>query len=90
MAARGRISVYEKSGQYQLYVEAMEPAGLGDLHQAFEKLKEKLARRGYLTRNGNDPCPHCPSRSGLITSPTGAAIQDMIKILRAAAPIWTF
>jgi exodeoxyribonuclease VII large subunit len=86
VSARGRISVYEKSGQYQLYVEAMEPAGLGSLYQAFEKLKEKLEKEGLFDRERKRPLPHLPQKIGLITSPTGAAIQDMIKILRRRRP----
>lgn len=86
VAARGRISVYEKSGQYQLYVEAMEPAGLGNLHQAFEKLKEKLSQEGLFDPKRKKPLPHLPQKIGIITSPTGAAVQDMIKILRRRRP----
>lgn len=82
VAVKGRVSIYEKSGQYQLYVEAMEPAGLGNLYQAFEKLKEKLAQEGLFAAERKRKLPVLPQRIGLITSPTGAAIQDMIKILR--------
>ncbi|HEX3046797.1 MAG TPA: exodeoxyribonuclease VII large subunit, partial [Bacillota bacterium] len=82
VAVKGRISIYEKSGQYQLYVETMEPAGLGNLYQAFEKLKEKLAQEGLFAAERKRKLPGLPQRIGLITSPTGAAIQDMIKILR--------
>lgn len=83
---KGRLSVYEKSGQYQLYVEAMEPAGLGNLYQAFEKLKEKLAQEGLFDINRKRQLPPLPQQIGLITSPTGAAIQDMIKILHRRRP----
>ena len=86
VAARGRISVYEKSGQYQLYVEEMQPAGLGDLHQAFERLKQKLAAEGLFDPERKRPLPSLPQQIGLITSPTGAAIQDMIKVLRRRRP----
>jgi exodeoxyribonuclease VII large subunit len=82
VAVKGRVSIYEKSGQYQLYVEAMEPAGLGNLYQAYEKLKEKLAQEGLFAAERKRKLPGLPQRIGLITSPTGAAIQDMIKILR--------
>ena len=86
VAVRGRISIYEKSGQYQLYVEQMEPAGLGDLSQAFEKLKKKLELEGLFDLKRKRPLPSLPQKIGLITSPTGAVVQDMIKILRRRRP----
>jgi exodeoxyribonuclease VII large subunit len=86
VAAKGRISVYEKSGQYQLYVDNMEQAGLGDLFKAYEKLKEKLEKEGLFDPKRKRPIPLLPQRIGLITSPTGAAVQDMIKILRRRRP----
>jgi exodeoxyribonuclease VII large subunit len=86
ISARGRISVYEKSGQYQLYVEAMEQTGLGALYQAFEKLKQKLEQEGLFDPKRKKLLPTLPNKIGLITSPTGAAVQDMIKILRRRRP----
>jgi exodeoxyribonuclease VII large subunit len=86
VAVRGRISIYEKSGQYQLYVEELEQAGLGDLYQAFEKLKKKLEQEGLFDPGRKRPLPPLPQKIGLITSPTGAALRDMIKILRRRRP----
>jgi exodeoxyribonuclease VII large subunit len=86
VSARGRISIYEKSGQYQLYVDAMEQTGLGALYQAFEKLKQKLEREGLFDPKRKRPLPPLPGKIGLITSPTGAVVQDMIKILRRRRP----
>ncbi len=86
VSLKGRLSVYEKSGQYQLYVESMEPAGTGNLYQAFEKLKAKLEQEGLFAPERKRKLPPLPQQIGLITSPTGAAIQDMIKILRRRRP----
>jgi exodeoxyribonuclease VII large subunit len=86
VAARGRIGVYEKSGQYQLYVEEMTPSGLGDLYQAFLKLKEKLEQEGLFAPERKRKLPPLPQKIGVITSPTGAAVQDIIKILRRRRP----
>jgi exodeoxyribonuclease VII large subunit len=86
VSIQGRLGVYEKSGQYQLYVDRMEPAGLGNLYQAFEKLKVKLEQEGLFDPKRKRPLPPLPQQVGLITSPTGAAIQDMIKILRRRRP----
>lgn len=86
VSARGRISIYEKSGQYQLYVEAMEQTGLGALYQAFERLKLKLEQEGLFDPKRKRPLPPLPNKIGLITSPTGAVVQDMIKILRRRHP----
>jgi exodeoxyribonuclease VII large subunit len=86
VSIKGRLSVYEKSGQYQLYVEEMEPVGLGNLYQAFEKLKAKLEQEGLFDPKRKRQLPPLPQQIGLITSPTGAAIQDMIKILHRRRP----
>lgn len=86
VSARGRISIYEKSGQYQLYVDAMEQTGLGALYQAFEKLKQKLEQEGLFDPKNKRALPPLPNKIGLITSPTGAVVQDMIKILRRRRP----
>ncbi|HEX7714312.1 MAG TPA: exodeoxyribonuclease VII large subunit [Bacillota bacterium] len=86
VSVRGRIAVYEKAGQYQLYVDTMEPAGMGDLYQRFECLKARLAAEGLFDPGRKRPLPSLPQRVGLITSPTGAAVQDMIKILRRRRP----
>ncbi len=86
VTVRGRISIYEKSGQYQLYVDDLAEAGLGNLYQAFEKLKNKLEQEGLFDPGRKRPLPPLPQKIGLITSPTGAAIQDMIQILRRRRP----
>ena len=86
VAIRGRIGVYEKSGQCQLYVEEMAPSGLGSLYQAFAKLKEKLEQEGLFDPARKRKLPPLPQKIGVITSPTGAAVQDIIKILRRRRP----
>jgi exodeoxyribonuclease VII large subunit len=80
--ARGRLSVYEARGEYQLYVEFLEPAGLGALQLAFEQLKQKLAAEGLFDRERKKPLPMLPRTIGVVTSPTGAVIQDILRILR--------
>jgi len=82
VTARGRISVYEARGEYQLLVEFLEPRGLGALQLAFDQLKRKLAAEGLFEAARKKPLPKLPRRIGVITSPHGAAIQDMIRILR--------
>lgn len=77
----GRISVYEPRGEYQVIVDYMEPKGLGALQLAFEQLKEKLAQEGLFDPAHKKPLPRLPQRIGIITSPTGAAIRDMLKII---------
>ena len=78
----GRISVYDQRGQYQIYVQRMEPKGLGALQLAFLQLKEKLEKEGLFSVERKKPIPLYPKRIGLVTSPTGAAIQDMLKIFK--------
>lgn len=80
--AIGRISVYDQRGQYQLYVQRMEPKGLGALQLSFLQLKEKLEKEGLFSEERKRPIPVYPTRIGLVTSPTGAAIQDMLKIFK--------
>lgn len=79
--ARGRIGVYERDGQYQLYIEHMEQEGIGDLHVAFEKLKQKLDAEGLFSPKYKKPLPKYPGRIGVVTAPTGAAIRDIMNIL---------
>lgn len=79
--ASGRVSVYERDGQYQLYIEYMQQDGLGDLHIAFEKLKQKLSTEGLFDPKHKKPLPKYPKRIGVITAPTGAAIRDILNIL---------
>ena len=80
--ARGRLSVYEPRGDYQLIVEYMEPVGLGSLQLAFEQLKEKLRKAGLFDEAYKVPLPLLPKKVGIVTSPTGAAIRDMLRILK--------
>ena len=83
---RGRVSIYEPSGQYQFYVEEMQPDGLGALNLAFEQMKEKLSKEGLFSEEYKKPIPRFPARIGIITSPTGAAVQDMLNILSRRWP----
>ena len=80
--ARGHLSVYEARGEYQLYVEYLEPAGLGALQLAFEQLKQKLAAEGLFDTARKKPLPLLPRTIGVVTSPTGAVIRDILRILR--------
>jgi len=84
--AYGRLSLYEKSGQYQLYVEYMEPAGIGGLQLAFQQLVEKLQADGLFDEARKRPIPAYPSCVAVITSPTGAAVQDIIRVIRERNP----
>jgi len=84
--ARGRIDVYEARGEYQLQVETIEPQGLGALQLAFEQLKKKLAAEGLFDRERKRPLPRLPRRIGIVTSPRGAAIADMVQILCRRLP----
>lgn len=83
---RGRISVYEPSGQYQLYIEDMQPDGVGSLALAFEQLKNKLGQEGLFDQSRKKPLPRFPRTVGVITSPTGAAVQDIRNILTRRFP----
>jgi exodeoxyribonuclease VII large subunit len=80
--ARGRLSVYEPRGDYQILVEYMEPVGVGSLQLAFEQLKQKLRKEGLFDEEHKVRLPLLPKKVGVVTSPTGAAIQDMLRILR--------
>lgn len=83
---RARVSLYEGRGEFQLIVEHMEPAGDGALRLAFEQLKQKLAAEGLFDEAHKKPIPPMPRRVGVITSPTGAALRDVLSILRRRAP----
>ncbi len=83
---RGRVSVYEPSGQYQLYIEDMQPDGVGALSIAFEQLKSKLEAEGLFDNKYKKPLPKYPKMISIITSPTGAALQDILNILRNRWP----
>lgn len=86
VAAWGRIRVYEPSGRYQLYVERMKPAGVGALAAAFEELKQKLAREGLFDPEHKRPIPRFPTTVAVVTSPTGAAVRDIIRVLGERFP----
>lgn len=82
----GRVSVFPRDGQYQIYVDGMEPDGLGALYLAFEQLKARLAAEGLFDTARKRPLPLYPERIGVITSPTGAAVRDIISILSRRYP----
>ena len=86
VAARGRLDVYEARGEYQLLVEVLEPQGYGALQLAFEQLKKKLAAEGLFDAARKRPIPRFPTRIGIVTSPTGAAIRDLVEILTRRFP----
>ena len=87
--ARGRVDVYEARGEYQLLVEVLEPQGLGALQLAFEQLKKKLAAEGLFTPERKRPLPRFPQRIGIVSSPRGAAIHDLLQILSRRSPgLW--
>jgi len=86
VSARGKIDVYEARGQYQFVVEAMELRGLGALQRAFELLKQKLEAEGLFSPERKRLLPSLPKRIGIVTSPTGAAIQDMLSVLDRRFP----
>ena len=85
--AAGRISVYPRDGAYQLYCTGLSPEGVGDLSVAFEQLKEKLRKEGLFDEEHKKPLPKYPRRIAIVTSPAGAAVHDMIRILRRRYPI---
>ncbi len=80
--ARGRISLYEPRGEYQLVIDYMEPKGIGALQIAFEQLKARLAQAGLFDPSRKRPLPTLPRCIGIVTSPTGAVIRDILQILR--------
>lgn len=84
--AFGRISIYGPQGQYQLYVQKVEPKGLGQLQLAFEQLKEKLAKEGLFDEKHKRPIPVLPLSIGIITSKDGAALRDILTVLKRRAP----
>src|SRR5262245_37615255 len=86
VTVRGSIGIYEQRGEYQIYVETMDPAGRGELQLAFEQLKRKLESEGLFDTAHKKALPRLPSRIGLITSPKGAAVRDVIRILRRRFP----
>ncbi|MFD1412729.1 exodeoxyribonuclease VII large subunit [Oceanobacillus jeddahense] len=83
---RGEVSVYEANGQYQLYIREMEPDGIGALYQAFEQLKEKLQTEGLFLDEQKKEIPAYPNHVGVITSPTGAAVRDIVTTIERRSP----
>jgi exodeoxyribonuclease VII large subunit len=86
VVAWGRIKIYEPQGKYQLYVERMRPAGVGDLAAAFERLKRKLAQEGLFDEAHKTALPPMPGTVAVVTSPTGAAVRDVIRVVRERFP----
>lgn len=84
---RGRITVFERDGQYQFYLEDMQPDGVGALHLAFEQLKTRLAQEGLFDDAHKKPLPPFPKTIAVVTSPTGAALQDILTILARRWPV---
>jgi exodeoxyribonuclease VII large subunit len=84
---RGDVTIYEGSGQYQIYVHDMQPDGVGDLYLAFEQLKEKLTKEGLFAVEHKKPIPKFPATVGVVTSPTGAALRDIITTIKRRYPI---
>lgn len=83
---RGYFSIYERDGQYQLYVEDMTPEGTGSLYKAYEQLKKKLSDLGYFDETRKKKLPFLPRSVGVVTSPTGAAVRDIISIIKRRCP----
>lgn len=83
----GRITVFVRDGQYQLYADTMEPDGIGALYVAYEQLKAKLEAEGLFEETRKKPLPAIPTRVGVITSPTGAAVRDMITVTGRRFPL---
>ena len=83
----GYISLYEKDGEYQLYVRHLKESGQGDLYKEFEKLKKKLDREGLFLEGNKKPIPFMPRNIGVVTSSTGAAVRDIINIINRRCPI---
>ena len=84
--AWGRVGVYEKSGSYQIYVSAMRKAGAGDLYERYQELLKQLGDAGWFDPSRKKPLPFMPRTIALVTSPTGAAVRDMISVLSRRAP----
>ena len=84
---RGRVSLYEKDGQYQFYAEEMHEQGLGDISLQFQQIKERLAKEGLFDEENKRPLPRFPKRIAVITSDTGAAVQDILNITDRRYPL---
>src|SRR5437763_292458 len=84
--ARGRLTLYMPRGEYQFLIEELQPKGIGPLELAFRQLKEKLSVRGYFDPRRKKKLPRIPRRIGLVTSPTGSAVRDMLEVLSRRWP----
>lgn len=84
---RGRVSLYERDGAYQLYIDDIQPEGIGSLAIAFEQLKERLSKEGLFDSDRKKPVPLFPKRIGVISSPNGAAVQDVLNIISRRFPL---
>lgn len=85
--AAGRVTVFPRDGQYQMYCTRLTPDGAGDLYVAFEQMKDRLYREGLFAPEHKQPLPQFPARIALVTSPAGAAVRDMLRILGARYPV---
>src|SRR5579864_4870217 len=86
VTVRGSLGIYEPRGEYQIYVSHIEPVGLGALQLAFEQLKKKLQEEGLFEHSRKKPLPVLPRCIGIVTSPTGAAIRDILRVLKRRFP----
>src|SRR6185295_8301163 len=86
VVVRGRLTVYEPRGEYQIVLDSVEPKGVGALQLAFEQLKARLASEGLFDEAKKKPLPPFPAGVGIVTSPTGAAIRDMLSVLHRRWP----
>lgn len=86
VVVRGRISIYQKGGTYQLYLQEMFPQGIGSLELAYQQLKESLSKEGFFDAQYKKAIPRMPQKIGIITSPTGSVIKDFIKVVRRRFP----
>ncbi len=87
IVAKGYVSVYEQGGDYQLYVKEIKGQGIGDLYAAFEELKKRLEKEGLFDTDYKKPLPPMPRKIGIVTSSTGAAIKDIISVIKRRSPL---
>ncbi len=87
VVVEGRVGIYEKNGEYQVYVEAMQKDGMGALFEKYTALLNKLKNRGYFEESVKKPIPFLPKTAAVVTSPTGAAVRDIISVIKRRCPI---